>query len=108
MLKGTEKQVAWAEDIIREARETISRNIENIKNLQAEYTEKYGEEFKNFRQDEVEAFEKCGESLEAMLAGIDSASKIIDMRSKLSSGNILHMVWEYKNVMNNRRERNLK
>lgn len=106
MLKGTEKQVAWAEDIVAIARRTISSNIENIKNLQAEYTEKYGEGFKNFRQDELEAFEKCGESLEAMLANVDSAAKIIDMREKLSSRSILDMVNQYCFVMNNRKRNN--
>ena len=97
MLKGTEKQVAWAEDIIREARETISRNIE-FKKQEEERNNVPG-----FFALEIEAFEKCGESLETMLAGIDSASKIIDMRSKLSSGSILRMVQEYCYVMRNRR-----
>lgn len=109
MLKGTEKQVAWAEDIIRVARGTIRSNIDNIKNLQAEYTEKYGEGFKNFRQDELEAFEKCGESLEAMLANIDSAAKIIDMRAELSSRSILDMVDKYcfiMNIMKNKKNNN--
>ena len=104
MLKGTEKQVAWAEDIIAEARRTVQNNLNNIKKQR----EELGAGFEQFRQDEVEAFEKCGESLETMLAGIGSASKIIDMRSSLSSGNILHMVQEYCYVMNNKRSKNLK
>lgn len=86
MLKGTEKQVAWAEDIIREARETIKRNIE---------IEKAEEEKNNvpgFFAIEIACFEECGKSLEQMLSGINEASKIIDMRYRLSSGAILKMV----------------
>lgn len=103
MLKGTEKQIKWAEDIIREARETIKNNIENIKALQQEYSEKFDEEMKAFRQDEVEAYELCGKQMEAMLENIDSAAKIIDMREKLSSRNINKMVNDYCYVQKGRR-----
>lgn len=88
MLKGSEKQIAWAEDIIREARETVKNNIAFIKNLQ----EKHG---LKVRQDELEAYELCGKQMEEMLANIDSAAKIIDMRDQLSSANINKMVSEY-------------
>lgn len=98
-LKGTEKQVAWAEDIIASARGTIKTNIENIKAQQEKYNCK-------FKQDELEAYEKCSESLETLLAGIDSASKIIDMRYKISGGAIIEMVHQYVFVMKNRKQNN--
>lgn len=88
MLKGSEKQIAWAEDIIREARETVKNNIAFIKNLQ----EKHG---LKVRQYELEAYELCGKQMEEMLVNIDSAAKIIDMRDQLSSANINKMVSEY-------------
>ena len=98
MLKGSEKQVAWAEDIIAGARGTIKANIDNIKAQQEKYNMK-------FRQDELEAYEKCKESLETLLAGIDSAAKIIDLRYKISGRAINEMVHEHVNVMKNKRNR---
>lgn len=88
MLKGSEKQIAWAEDIIGEARRTVENNIALIKGIQEQHNLKV-------RQDELEAYELCGKQLEEMLANIDSASKIIDMRDQLSSANINKMVSEY-------------
>lgn len=85
-MKGTEKQIKWAEDIIREARETIKRNIE-IKKAEEEKNNVPG-----FFAIEIDCFEECGKSLEQMLSGINEASKIIDMRYQLSSGAILKMV----------------
>lgn len=88
MLKGTEKQVAWAEDIIRVARETVNSNIQTIKEQQ----EKYNAEF---RKNELDGYTACGKSLEAMLSKVEDASQIISMREKLSSRSINEMVNEY-------------
>lgn len=97
-MKGTEKQIKWAEDIIREARETINCNVKNIKEQQEKYNCKW-------RQDEIEAFEMCGKSLEEMLSKTNDASQIINMRAKLSSRSIIEMVHEYCFVMKNRKQK---
>lgn len=95
MLKGTEKQVAWAEDIIGEARRTIEGNIERIKVEQ----EKHGIPV---MQDYLEAYARCGETLENMLSKIDSASKIIEMRDRISSREINRMVDQYVLIQKNK------
>lgn len=81
-MKGTEKQIKWAEDIIRGARETLDRNIELI--------DKNGTAV--LLKDRRQCLVDCKESLEKMLAGIDDAAKIINMRERLSSRAILQMV----------------
>lgn len=98
-MNGTEKQIRWAEDIIGEARRTIERNIKLIKDLQ----EKHGFAV---RQDELEALEKCGKSLEEVIASKENASDIIKMRHRISSSAILRMVNEY--IMINANKRNNK
>lgn len=100
-MKGTEKQIKWAEDIIESARGTIKANIENIKAQQEKYNCKW-------RQDELEAFELCGKSLEELLDKVTEASQVIDMRHKISSHAIIEMVHEYVNVMKNKKQREQK
>lgn len=86
-LKGTEKQIKWAEDIIREARATIKNNIALIDRVDTI----------GIRAIERQCFVDCGESLEKMLSQINDAATIIDMREKLSSSSILQMVNEEEN-----------
>nr|DAF09711.1 MAG TPA: hypothetical protein [Caudoviricetes sp.] len=86
-LKGTEKQIKWAEDIIREARETIKNNIANIDKIDTI----------GIRAIERQCYVECGESLEQMLSQIDDAATIIDMRDKLSSYSINQMVSREEN-----------
>ena len=81
-LKGTEKQIKWAEDIIREARETIKKNIANIDKVDTI----------GIRAIERQCYVDCEASLEKMLSQIDDAATIIDMRNKLSSRSINQMV----------------
>lgn len=94
-MKGTEKQIKWAEDIIRDARETIRRNIELIKALQ----EKHGYDV---RQDELEAYEKCSESLEKVFASTEEAGAIIEMRNRISGRAINEMVNRYCLIQKNK------
>lgn len=91
-MTGTEKQIKWAEDIIREARNTIERNITLIKGLQ----KKHG--FK-VRQNELEAYVKCGETLEKVIESKENAADIIAIRHNISSRAINAMVnrYAYKN-----------
>lgn len=81
-MKGTEKQIKWAEDIMRQARETISRNIENIDKVDTV----------GIRSLERQCFVECGEALEKAFSQIDSAAKIIEMRDQFSSERIVRMV----------------
>lgn len=81
-MKGTEKQIKWAEDIIAKARETLDRNIALIDRVDTI----------GARKDERQCYVDCRESLEKMLEGVDDAAKIIDMRERLSSSSILQMV----------------
>lgn len=97
-MKGTEKQIKWAEDIIESARGTIKANIENIKAQQEKYNCKW-------RQDELEAFELCSKSLEELLSKVTEASQVINMRHKISSHAIIEMVQEYLYVTKNRKQR---
>lgn len=92
MLKGTGKQVAWAEDIMNIARETVNSNIKAIKEQQEKYNGQ-------FRKDELEAYERVGQQLEAMFSKVTEASQIINMRSRLTGAFINEMVQEYVNMM---------
>lgn len=92
-LKGTEKQIKWAEDIIREARETIKNNIANIDKIDTI----------GIRSIERQCYVECGESLEQMLSQINDAATIINMRDKLSSHSINQMVNMEENRRRNRR-----
>ena len=75
-MKGTEKQIKWAEDIIAAARSTVEGNIKRSAEMAAQH--------KVFEKD-LEQWKKIGEQLEAVLAMIgDDAAKIIDKREKLS------------------------
>lgn len=93
--EGDRKQIKWVEDIIRDARETIRRNIELIKALQ----EKHGYDV---RQDELEAYEKCSESLEKVFASTENASDIIEMRNRISGRAINEMVNRYCLIQKNK------
>lgn len=81
-MKGTEKQIKWAEDIIEEARATIKNNIANIDKVDTI----------GIRAIERQCYVECGESLERMLSKIDDAATIIDMRDELSPYSVNQMV----------------
>lgn len=92
-LQGTEKQIAWAEDIRRNAINTINNNIERMEK----------ENPKLFRYD-IEAFKEIGESLRKVLTQPQGAkaSLIIEKRSMFSGDRILRV----KNEMVMKKRRN--
>lgn len=78
-LKGTEKQIAWATDLINDAMNTIVANLENAKNSKDFYA-KYN----------VQAFSELKASLEKVIAKLETAAQVIDNRSILNPSQILH------------------
>lgn len=78
-LKGTEKQIAWATDLINDAMNTINANLENAKNSRDFYA-KYN----------VQAFSELKASLEKVIAKLETAAQVIDNREILNPSQILH------------------
>lgn len=78
-LKGTEKQIAWATDLINDAMNTIEKNLENAKN---------GNDF--YAKYKVQAFSELKASLEKVIAKLETAEQVIDNRSILNPSQILH------------------
>lgn len=73
-MKGTEKQVKWAEDIIEGARRTIAANIK----LNREREAQFGAVIYTAR---AEQWEKLSAQVEAAVAKCDDAAIIINKRS---------------------------
>ena len=78
-LKGTEKQIAWATDLINDAMNTIEKNLENAKN---------GKDF--YAKYNVQAFSELKASLEKVIAKLETAAQVIDNRLILNPSQILH------------------
>lgn len=78
-LKGTEKQIAWATDLINNAMNTIEKNLENAKN---------GKDF--YAKYNVQAFSELKASLEKVIAKLETAEQVIDNRKVLDPSQILH------------------
>lgn len=78
-LKGTEKQIAWATDLINDAMATIEKNLENAKN---------GKDF--YAKYNVQAFSELKASLEKVIAKLETAEQVIDNRKVLDPSLILH------------------
>lgn len=96
-LKGSEKQIAWANDIIREARETLSRNIE----ISEEREAKTGNT--GFYRLRIESYKEVQRQLETYLDTVDSAAKIIERKSVFSSESVLRMAQEYEKSLRKNR-----
>ena len=76
-MKGTEKQIAWAEDIIKNARVTVAANI--AKN--EEEAEKHeGSSAAAYYREQADKWTRLGEQIEGFFAATDDAAKIIDKR----------------------------
>lgn len=74
-MKGTAKQVKWAEDIIRDSRATIALNIKRSA--------------ENGFDNDVKVWEKVSEQYEATIAQIDDAAVVIDRRELLNSSRVI-------------------
>ena len=82
-MKGTEKQIAWAEDIIDSARRTIDGNVELVEKRIAEYGDLFAADLSAWRI--MRGF------VNNFVATIDSAAQVIDKRHILASAAIVQM-----------------
>lgn len=83
-LKGSEKQVKWAEQIRNNAIDTINRNID----LANERIKKYPSAQKKY-QNEIESLQEIGKQLKEVLLKVSNASQIIEKRHIFDSSRIL-------------------
>lgn len=77
-MKGSEKEVKWAEEIVAEGKATIARNIE----LNRKYLEQYGD---NMYEDCVMIWEQIGAEYDKIIESVTDASAIIAKRNQLNS-----------------------
>lgn len=83
-LKGSEKQVQWAEQIRNNAIDTINRNID----LANERIKKYPSAQKIY-QNQIESLQEIGKQLKEVLLKVSNASQIIEKRHIFESSRIL-------------------
>lgn len=83
-LKGSEKQVKWAEQIRNNAIDTINRNID----LANEKIKKYPSAQKIY-QNQIESLQEIGKQLKEVLLKVSNASQIIEKRHIFDSSRIL-------------------
>nr|DAL64440.1 MAG TPA_asm: hypothetical protein [Caudoviricetes sp.] len=83
-LKGSEKQVKWAEQIRDNAINTVNRNID----LANERIKKYPSAQKKY-QNEIESLQEIGKQLKEVLLKVSNASQIIEKRHIFESSRIL-------------------
>lgn len=91
-LNGTKKQVAWADEIRKDAIKFVKGAIENDK----KQNEKIGF---GFFDEEIEAYEKCLESLIEFFSKTDNASVIINNRVGFEPESIMKQVRRYMQKM---------
>ena len=85
-LKGSDKQVKWATDIIADIYSTVNVNIKRAHDKQWPHADKW-----------EEAFGKIIIQLEVFLSKTDQAGVIITCREKFSSDRILFLANKYVN-----------
>lgn len=83
-LKGTEKQVAWANEIRDNAINTINRNIE--------ICEERNKKHINMCAVELQVWLELKEAVFSKIENIDRAAEIIDMRHMLDPRAIINLV----------------
>ena len=91
-MKGSEKQVKWAMDIVKEAKGQLD-NLDKMNEKEAAQYKAIGEILKEDRK-EVKAATEVRRQIEEVLkyfADQDDAKKIIDFRNKISGYAILKM-----------------
>ena len=84
-LKGTEKQIAWAESIREESINTCDKNIE----LAKERIEKYPG-VASYERD-LKAYEEIKSQVVSVFDKIEDAAYIIDNRKSLDSNRIVYL-----------------
>ena len=86
-LKGSEKQIKWAVDIIADIYSTVNANNKRAHDLSWSHTDKW-----------EEAFDKIISQLEAFLSKVDQAGAIISYRENFSGERILYLANKYVNA----------
>lgn len=79
-MKGTEKQIAWAEDIIKSARGTVAANVKLNNERAEEHAKIEGSKAYQYYREEAEKWTRLGEQLEKIFSMTDDAVKIIEER----------------------------
>ena len=104
-LSGSEKQIAWATDIINGARECIARGIEHH-TLGGAINVSTGEHRKQPDDDLwIEGYEKLSESFEKLVAKTTEAKDIIDNRDRYTDHSLIGYVNKYVLKVQNLRNR---
>ena len=85
-LKGSEKQIRWATEIVADIYATVNSNIK-LAHDQWPHPEKW-----------EEAFDKIICQLEAFLSGVDRAAVIITYRERFDPNRILNLANKYVNM----------
>lgn len=85
-LKGSNKQILWATDIIADIYSTANDNVKRANDLQWPHADKW-----------EEAFEKIISQLECFLSKEDRAGVIITYRDRFDPNRILNLANKYVN-----------
>lgn len=85
-LKGSDKQINWATDIIAGVYTTANDNFKRAHDMQWPHADKW-----------EEGFDQIISQLEAFLSRVDQAGVIITQREKFSSERILNLANKYVN-----------
>jgi hypothetical protein len=86
LLKGSEKQKAWATQIITDARNTIARNIALANERKAQYPSEAA-----MFDDEIAIWEDLQKQYEAVITPITDAAVIIDKRKALDANAVMSL-----------------
>ncbi len=88
-MKGSEKQIKWAEDIKKGAMDTLTNNLERMKNSGHE----------EYYKITIQVFEELKKELEECFEKVDDAKVIIENRNKFASDTILKMAsWREERI----------
>ena len=90
-MKGTEKQITWAENIQKTALDTLQRNIDRMKAANVKSYERT-----------IKAFEKCKEELLDCFEKCDDAALYIKNRETFSSRSVLQKANEIDLIKTNK------
>ena len=90
-LKGSPKQVAWAEDIRKDAFDFINGCIENNKKKNEELG--FG-----FFDKDIKAYEACLDAVTDFFNKVDDASVVINNRYNLSAKSLMEQCERYKRM----------
>lgn len=88
-MKGSEKQIKWAEDIKRGAMDTLTNKLERMKNSK----------HKEYYKITIQVFEELKKELEECFEKVDDAKVIIENRAQFASDRILKMAsWREERI----------